>query len=34
MFEFLATLGLYHLGEHSGEIAAIKGVQDMKGLPF
>jgi hypothetical protein len=34
MFDFLATLGLYHLGEHSGEIAAIKGVQDMKGLPF
>ncbi len=33
-FGLLATLGIYHLIEHSGEIAALKGVQDLKGLPF
>ncbi len=27
-------LVLYHISEHSGEIAAIKGIQGMKGLPF
>lgn len=27
-------LVLYHISEHSGEIAAIKGIQDLKGLPF
>ncbi len=32
-FGLLATLGIYHIAEHSGEIAALKGVQDLKGLP-
>lgn len=27
-------VSLYHLAEHTGEIAAIKGVQGLKGLPF
>ena len=29
-----ASLGVYHLVEHSGEIAALKGIQELKGLPF
>lgn len=31
---FLATIGLSHVAEHWGEIAALKGVQGVKGLPF
>ncbi|MCO5203333.1 MAG: DinB family protein [Chloroflexi bacterium] len=30
----LGTLGLWHLQSHQGEIAALKGVQGKKGLPF
>lgn len=33
-FNLLATIGLYHCAEHTGEIAALKGVQELKGLPF
>lgn len=32
--QFLGTLGLYHLTEHMGEVAALKGVMGLKGLPF
>ena len=32
--EFIAGLVAFHLSEHLGEIAAIKGVQGLKGLPF
>jgi hypothetical protein len=28
------SLGVYHFAQHSGEIAAIKGVTGRKGLPF
>jgi hypothetical protein len=31
---FIAGLVTFHLTEHLGEIAAIKGVQGLKGLPF
>ena len=31
---FLGTIGLSHVNEHWGEIAALKGVQGLKGLPF
>ena len=31
---FLAGIGVFHLTEHLGEIAALKGVQGLKGLPF
>lgn len=31
---FIGGLGLYHVTEHSGEIAALKGVHGLKGLPF
>ena len=31
---FLAGIGVFHLSEHLCEIAAIKGVQGLKGLPF
>ena len=24
----------WHMAEHTGEIAAVKGVQGLKGLPF
>lgn len=30
----LTTVLLWHVGNHSGEIAALKGVQGLKGLPF
>jgi hypothetical protein len=30
----LGSIGFYHVAEHSGEIAALKGVQGLKGLPF
>jgi hypothetical protein len=30
----MLSLGVYHLAEHSGEIAALKGIQGQKGLPF
>jgi hypothetical protein len=30
----MLALGVYHLAGHSGEIAALKGVQGVKGLPF
>jgi hypothetical protein len=32
--EFLGSFGVTHLSEHCGEIAALKGVQGLKGLPF
>lgn len=32
--QLVSGLVLYHISEHSGEIAAIKGIQGMKGLPF
>ena len=31
---FLANIGLTHVAGHWGEIAALKGVQGLKGLPF
>ena len=31
---FLANIGLTHIAGHWGEIAALKGVQGLKGLPF
>lgn len=31
---FLANIGVTHLSGHWGEIAALKGVQGLKGLPF
>ena len=27
-------IALYHVGQHTGEIAALKGVRGLKGLPF
>jgi hypothetical protein len=30
----LANVLLWHVCNHSGEIAALKGVQGLKGLPF
>lgn len=32
--ELLGAFGIVHLGVHSGEIAALKGVHGLKGLPF
>jgi len=32
--QFLGGIGLYHVTGHSGEIAALKGVRGLKGLPF
>lgn len=29
-----ARIPIYHIAEHSGEIAALKGVRGLKGLPF
>lgn len=31
---FLSNIGLTHIAGHWGEIAALKGVQGLKGLPF
>ena len=31
---FLGGLGIVHLSAHAGEIAALKGVHGVKGLPF
>ncbi len=31
---FFANIGLTHIAGHWGEIAALKGVQGLKGLPF
>ena len=31
---YFANLGLTHIAGHWGEIAALKGVQGLKGLPF
>ena len=31
---FLGDIGLYHLAGHTSEIAALKGVNGLKGLPF
>jgi hypothetical protein len=31
---YLTMFGLYHIVGHTGEIAAIKGVHGLKGLPF
>jgi len=31
---FLSTIGVTHIAGHWGEIAALKGVQGLKGLPF
>lgn len=30
----VATVGTIHISEHTGEIAAIKGIRGLKGLPF
>jgi hypothetical protein len=30
----LTSIAAWHVSEHSGEIAALKGVQGLKGLPF
>lgn len=32
--EYLSVFGLVHLTEHTGELAALKGVRGGKGLPF
>jgi len=32
--QFLNGLTLHHMGLHTGEIATMKGVQGLKGLPF
>jgi hypothetical protein len=32
--EYLALFAVTHLSEHTGEIAALKGVHGLKGLPF
>ena len=32
--EFLSGLAISHVTAHAGEIAALKGVQGLKGLPF
>lgn len=32
--EFLAAFGVVHVSQHAGEIAALKGVHGLKGLPF
>lgn len=32
--EFVSNLGVTHLWGHLGEIAAIKGLHGLKGLPF
>ena len=34
LIEILANIGVPHMAEHWGEIAALKGVQGLKGLPF
>lgn len=34
LITFLANIGLTHVAGHWGEIAALKGVQGLKGLPF
>ncbi len=31
---YLASFGVVHLAEHTGEISALKGVLGLKGLPF
>jgi hypothetical protein len=30
----LTNVCVWHVGEHTGEIAALKGIQGLKGLPF
>ena len=30
----LGNIGVWHVAEHNGEIAALKGAQGLKGLPF
>ncbi len=30
----LTNIAAWHVAEHGGEIAALKGVQGLKGLPF
>ncbi|OAI39730.1 hypothetical protein AYO38_07125 [bacterium SCGC AG-212-C10] len=32
--QFLGTIGVYQIAEHTGEIAALKGIQGKRGLPF
>jgi uncharacterized damage-inducible protein DinB len=32
--DVLANILLWHVSNHSGEIAALKGIQGLKGLPF
>jgi hypothetical protein len=34
VIEVLANIGVTHIASHWGEIAALKGVQGQKGLPF
>ncbi|MBI2767640.1 MAG: DinB family protein [Chloroflexi bacterium] len=33
-FYYIYGIALYHCSEHTGEIAALKGVRGLKGLPF
>jgi hypothetical protein len=33
-FYYIYGIALYHCGEHTGEIAALKGVHGLQGLPF
>jgi hypothetical protein len=30
----LGRIGVFHLGFHIGEVSALKGVRDLKGIPF
>jgi uncharacterized damage-inducible protein DinB len=32
--QYLGTICLWHIANHQGEIAALKGAQGLKGLPF
>ena len=33
-FDLIANLGVFHAAEHTGEMAALKGVMGEQGLPF
>lgn len=34
LIEFIGTIGLMHVSGHFSEVAALKGVRGLKGLPF
>ena len=34
MVQYVSSIPVLHLASHWGEIAALKGVQGLKGLPF